>query len=86
MRLTANNAQQLAEALAEIETLATEVKDAAEGYAELDGETGYEVREARAEYRETWDDNIDDLEGAAVALVEVFGYDAQNKKKKTRAR
>lgn len=86
MRLTVDNALQLAEALQEMEDLASEVKDAADGYGDLDGDTSSEAREARAEFRETWNDNIDDLEGAAVALVEVFGYDAQSKKKKARGR
>lgn len=82
MRLTIDTAQQITEALEDFENVATEVKEAAEGYTGLEGETGTEAREERADYRETWDDNIDDLENAAVALVELFGYEAQSKRKK----
>lgn len=86
MRLTIDTAQQIAEALETIEDIASEVKEAAEGYASLDGETGADAREERAGYRETWDDNIDELEGSVVALVEMFGYQAQPKGKKKAAR
>jgi hypothetical protein len=86
MRLTITTAQEVAQALDEFESLAEEVKEAAEGYTGLEGETGADVREERAGYREAWDDNIDDLEAAAVTLVELFGYEAQPKSRRKAAR
>jgi hypothetical protein len=74
MRLDMTNASTMLDAISDLDTYATEIQSAAEGYIDLDGENTADARETRAEHRGTWEENIDELESRVIELAGAFGY------------